>query len=45
MRRNEDAGELERVERADFVIDRALVAELKAEADARVVAVREAIRK
>ena len=45
VRRNEDAEELERVERADFVIDRALVAELKAEAYTRVVAVREAIRK
>ena len=45
VRRNEDAEELERVERADFVIDRALVAELKAEADTRVIAVREAIRK
>ena len=45
MRRNEVADELEKVERADFVIDRGLVKELKASADARVAAVREEIRK
>jgi hypothetical protein len=33
------------VERGDFVIDRGLVADLKASADARVAALREEIRK
>ena len=44
MRRNEAAEEIEKVDRADFVIDRGLVRELKASADARVVAVRDGIR-